>query len=51
MGVDNAEDSQFHTQWRVIFLQPAYRYLHVPWRMVLGNHDYMGEPEAQIAHH
>lgn len=42
-------DKMFKKTWRDIFLvHPALR---VPWRMTLGNHDYMGNPQAQIDYH
>jgi hypothetical protein len=49
-GVYSENDRQFDTVWRNLFLKP-YPALQVPWRMVLGNHDYYGNPQAQIAYH
>jgi hypothetical protein len=46
-GVESMYDEQFQTTWRNTFLNP-YPSLRVPWRMVLGNHDYMWNPYAQI---
>jgi hypothetical protein len=46
-GVESMYDEQFQTTWRNTFLAP-YPSLRVPWRMVLGNHDYMWNPYAQI---
>lgn len=48
-GVGSADDPQFQTCWSDIFL--VYESLRVPWKMVLGNHDYMWEPQAQIDFH
>ena len=50
-GVYDQDDHRFRTLWRDIFLLPSYPYLRVPWRMILGNHDYMGDPDAQIQYH
>lgn len=36
----------FELPWSDIFL--LYERLRVPWNIILGNHDYMGRPEAQI---
>lgn len=48
-GVGSADDENFCTCWSDIFL--IYETLRVPWKMVLGNHDYMWEPQAQIDFH
>jgi tartrate-resistant acid phosphatase type 5 len=48
-GVESVMDEQFKTIWRDTFLR--YASLRVPWRMVLGNHDYMWNPYAQIDYH
>mmetsp|Transcript_14471 Transcript_14471/g.15147 ORF Transcript_14471/g.15147 Transcript_14471/m.15147 type:complete len:296 (-) Transcript_14471:98-985(-) len=45
-GVDSIDDRQFQTSWENIFLK--HNKLRVPWHIILGNHDYMGIPEAQI---
>jgi hypothetical protein len=49
-GVRDENDRQFETIWRSIFLK-NYPSLRVPWRMSLGNHDYMGNPDGQVAYH
>lgn len=46
MGVTDVSDPQFKLCWSDVFLK--YEHLRVPWRMILGNHDYMGSPQAQI---
>ena len=48
-GVDDVHDSQFQTTWRNNFLQ--HPSLRVPWNVILGNHDYMRNPHAQIEYH
>jgi tartrate-resistant acid phosphatase type 5 len=45
-GVDSVHDSQFQTSWTDIFL--IHDKLRVPWHIILGNHDYMSNPKAQI---
>lgn len=45
-GVLHVRDQLFEEVWRDIYLQ--YDSLRVPWRMALGNHDYMGNPDAQV---
>lgn len=48
-GVYDEHDKLFDKVWRKQFLK--YASLRVPWRMVLGNHDYMGSPTAQVDYH
>jgi tartrate-resistant acid phosphatase type 5 len=48
-GVEDSSDILFQTVWRNTFL--CYPSLNVPWKMVLGNHDYMGIPQAEIDYH
>jgi acid phosphatase len=45
-GVECVDDIQFKEKWEDIFLK--FRELRVPWKMTLGNHDYRGNPWAQI---
>ncbi|KAK3255574.1 hypothetical protein CYMTET_35248 [Cymbomonas tetramitiformis] len=45
-GVETTEDTQFRDSWEDVFL--CYKGLRIPWKICLGNHDYMGDPEAQI---
>lgn len=45
-GVHSVNDAQFEAVWRDVFLK--YEQLRVPWRMVLGNHDYIANPQAQV---
>ena len=49
-GVESVYDEQFNTSWRDVFLR-NYPALRVPWRMILGNHDYMWNPFAEIEYH
>eukprot|EP00601_Ochromonadales_sp_CCMP2298_P030542 CAMPEP_0173347932 /NCGR_PEP_ID=MMETSP1144-20121109/13435_1 /TAXON_ID=483371 /ORGANISM="non described non described, Strain CCMP2298" /LENGTH=152 /DNA_ID=CAMNT_0014295487 /DNA_START=452 /DNA_END=907 /DNA_ORIENTATION=- len=48
-GVHDVTDPQFQASWYDIFLK--YEGLRVPWKFVLGNHDYMGNPQAQVDFH
>eukprot|EP01038_Epipyxis_sp_PR26KG_P010456 gene10456-14044_t len=45
-GVQSVSDSLFKRFWIDVFLK--YDSLRVPWRVVLGNHDYEGNAQAQI---
>lgn len=45
-GVSSSSDAQFKLTWRDVFLK--HPSLRVPWRMLLGNHDYMWNVDAQI---
>lgn len=47
-GVSSVWDAGFKA-WNDTFL--SYESLRVPWYMTLGNHDYMGNPQAQIDFH
>jgi tartrate-resistant acid phosphatase type 5 len=49
-GVKNVDSPLFQQIWRGQFTDP-YPSLRVPWRMVLGNHDYYDNPRAQIEYH
>lgn len=45
-GVESVDDSQWDTCYKNVFLR--YDQLRVPWKAVLGNHDYRGSVQAQI---
>jgi len=45
-GVNSVKDDLFKKVWEDNFL--VYPSLRVPWRMVLGNHDYKVNPQAQV---
>jgi tartrate-resistant acid phosphatase type 5 len=44
-GVDSVKDPQWQTSFEKVYHQPA---LQIPWHVVLGNHDYNGNTDAQI---
>ncbi|MBW8745644.1 MAG: metallophosphoesterase [Sphingomonas sp.] len=44
-GVQSAADAQWRTSFEAIYTAPS---LQVPWFVALGNHDYRGNPQAQI---
>ncbi|WP_293881230.1 tartrate-resistant acid phosphatase type 5 family protein [Sphingomonas sp.] len=44
-GVQSANDRQWQTSFEDIYTDPA---LQVPWHVALGNHDYRGNPQAQL---
>lgn len=46
-GIQSAQDSQVDRSWRSVYITP-HRSLRVPWKVVLGNHDHAGVPEAQV---
>jgi len=45
-GVQSVSDPHFKTTWEDVFLK--YNSMRVPWQATLGNHDYDGNPQAQI---
>jgi acid phosphatase len=46
-GVSSAADSQWKTSFEDIYAAGS---LQIPWYAALGNHDYRGEPAAQVAY-
>ncbi|CAM9541957.1 unnamed protein product, partial [Hapterophycus canaliculatus] len=46
VGVETVEDPAWEDQFESVYSAAALR--GIPWLMCLGNHDYMGRPEAQI---
>jgi len=44
-GVQSVSDPQWQTSYEQVYTDPA---LQVPWYVALGNHDYRGNPQAQI---
>lgn len=44
VGVESKNDAQFRTKWENMYNAAA---LQVPWYLVLGNHDYLSNPDAQ----
>lgn len=46
-GVASVNDPQFRDSFEEIYASPA---LQTPWYAVLGNHDYEGSPNAEIAY-
>jgi acid phosphatase len=46
-GVSSAADPQWKTSFEEIY---TARPLQIPWYAALGNHDYRGEPAAQVAY-
>jgi acid phosphatase len=46
-GVKSVDDPQFQTSFEKVYTAPS---LQVPWHVILGNHDYHGDCDAQIAY-
>lgn len=46
-GVSGVDDPHWRDEFEGVYTAPA---LYVPWHPVLGNHDYRGRPDAQIAY-
>jgi len=46
-GVADTDDPQWQTSFERVYADPA---LQVPWYVILGNHDYRGSCEAQLAY-
>jgi tartrate-resistant acid phosphatase type 5 len=46
-GVASVDDPQWQSSFEKVYAAPA---LQVPWRVILGNHDYHGNCDAQIAY-
>jgi acid phosphatase len=44
-GVTSASDSQWQTSFENVYRDPA---LQIPWQVILGNHDYHGNCDAQL---
>jgi acid phosphatase len=44
-GVASATDPQWRTSFENVYRDPA---LQIPWRVILGNHDYHGNCDAQL---
>lgn len=44
-GVDSPQDEQFKKHWEDMYSGES---LHIPWYVVLGNHDYRKNPDAQV---
>ncbi len=46
-GATSVDDPIFQTHWWDVYVG-AHPELRVPWKLVLGNHDYEASPEAQL---
>ena len=46
-GVRSVNDRQWRTSFEDVYAAPE---LQVPWYSILGNHDYRGRPDAQLAY-
>lgn len=44
-GVTSAQDPQWRSSFEDVYTAPS---LQIPWYAILGNHDYLGAPEAEI---
>jgi tartrate-resistant acid phosphatase type 5 len=46
-GVVSVDDPQWRTSFENVYHEPA---LQIPWQVILGNHDYRGNCDAQLAY-
>jgi tartrate-resistant acid phosphatase type 5 len=46
-GVSSVDDKQWQTSFEKVYSAPS---LQIPWQVILGNHDYHGNCDAQIAY-
>lgn len=46
-GVRSVSDPQWRATYESVYSAPS---LQAPWYVVLGNHDYAGDPEAEVAY-
>lgn len=46
-GIESANDEQVNRSWRSVYIN-QHESLQRPWMMVLGNHDYEGNADAQV---
>ncbi|HXI71648.1 MAG TPA: tartrate-resistant acid phosphatase type 5 family protein [Verrucomicrobiae bacterium] len=46
-GVASVDDPQWQTSFEKVYSAPS---LQVPWQVILGNHDYCGNCDAQVAY-
>ena len=46
-GVQSTDDPQWRTSFEAVYTAPS---LQTPWLAALGNHDYRGQPFAQVAY-
>jgi acid phosphatase len=47
-GVDSTTDEHWKVSFEEVYAQPS---LQVPWAVILGNHDYHGNCQAQLDYH
>lgn len=47
-GVKSTTDKHWRKSFEEVYSEPS---LQVPWQVILGNHDYHGNCEAQLAYH
>jgi len=48
VGVESVNDSQFKNKWEDMYAAAS---LQIPWYLVLGNHDYLSNPDAETEYH
>eukprot|EP00501_MAST-03F_sp_TOSAG23-6_P000709 GSMAST32.ASY1.ANO1.737.1 assembled CDS len=46
-GITSTKSRQIETSWENVYLK-KYSSLSIPWLSVLGNHDYISNPQAQV---
>lgn len=46
-GIKDSNDGQVDRSWRGVYIEPHDSMQELPWKVILGNHDHVGEVAAQ----
>lgn len=47
-GIVSSEDKQVDRSWRDVYLEPFQSLQNLSWKLILGNHDHVGDVQEQI---